>query len=579
MELIPQRFRCSLVPGDGVGGRLAVTVEVGAAGVSLVREDTRRELQVLPLASLARWDTLGTPPYVAGVALLVDGAALPGGLCSPVVGTRLSPGTGGLSENVYEVVMESDSRTGREILDTIVTTCHQVHEVRKGRVPGMEQTYVEVGHASHAHGDQVFASQHAGTYHGNGLPSLQVADDEALAKAITASWEEQDRRGPLHGSIDRLGLVQNSSSSRGSTGIFVPREDWVPDAAIDECEACSALFGIVRRKHHCRQCGHIFCDACCPKIRGSASTRERICTICSTGRLPLAFEHVEKRAAEMTSRRPDTSQDAEFAARLQAEINADVTQRPSRQGPPSNIFFPASREENVSQTIGESSWNRHAEDAIALQTGVGGYKSIEQHLCSSYTHRPSYARHQLGLQHTSLPSNTTCIVTNSPSACIGTGDRVFSHNGDASHQSQVPFSETCQIKSSSAFKHSSASLSSQDLRLQSSTFTSPQNVGIARSPVPSVISVQESATGTMSYSLGDVHEDIDPGLRDLQFGVVDVKSEVLTTTREPSIAQDAQMQAVELRNALPSTPKPSPAERRLSAIAAARARDAATESA
>ncbi|EQC25349.1 hypothetical protein, variant [Saprolegnia diclina VS20] len=37
---------------------------------------------------------------------------------------------------------------------------------------------------------------------------------------------------------------------------------WIPDAEVSLCKACGLLFDWVRRKHHCRYCGHVFCDLC-----------------------------------------------------------------------------------------------------------------------------------------------------------------------------------------------------------------------------------------------------------------------------------------------------------------------------
>ncbi|VDO97902.1 unnamed protein product [Heligmosomoides polygyrus] len=37
---------------------------------------------------------------------------------------------------------------------------------------------------------------------------------------------------------------------------------WVPDEDCEQCTACSATFTVVRRRHHCRNCGRIFCHRC-----------------------------------------------------------------------------------------------------------------------------------------------------------------------------------------------------------------------------------------------------------------------------------------------------------------------------
>ncbi|KAF0727759.1 hypothetical protein Ae201684_014274 [Aphanomyces euteiches] len=37
---------------------------------------------------------------------------------------------------------------------------------------------------------------------------------------------------------------------------------WIPDAEVSFCKSCGLLFDWVRRKHHCRYCGLVFCDEC-----------------------------------------------------------------------------------------------------------------------------------------------------------------------------------------------------------------------------------------------------------------------------------------------------------------------------
>ena len=36
-------------------------------------------------------------------------------------------------------------------------------------------------------------------------------------------------------------------------------EHWLRDEAVDKCMKCSAEFTFTERKHHCRDCGKIFC--------------------------------------------------------------------------------------------------------------------------------------------------------------------------------------------------------------------------------------------------------------------------------------------------------------------------------
>nr|KAJ0206158.1 hypothetical protein LSAT_V11C500252380 [Lactuca sativa] len=40
------------------------------------------------------------------------------------------------------------------------------------------------------------------------------------------------------------------------------KDHWVPDEASTKCTTCKTYFGAFVRRHHCRNCGDIFCDKC-----------------------------------------------------------------------------------------------------------------------------------------------------------------------------------------------------------------------------------------------------------------------------------------------------------------------------
>ena len=42
-----------------------------------------------------------------------------------------------------------------------------------------------------------------------------------------------------------------------------PKDKWQPDSSQNKCLCCSKEFKILmRRRHHCRFCGNIFCSDC-----------------------------------------------------------------------------------------------------------------------------------------------------------------------------------------------------------------------------------------------------------------------------------------------------------------------------
>lgn len=54
---------------------------------------------------------------------------------------------------------------------------------------------------------------------------------------------------------------------------------WVPDAEAPACMACSRVFTLSRRRHHCRTCGEVCCARCAPRRLAPAGTT-RICDRC-----------------------------------------------------------------------------------------------------------------------------------------------------------------------------------------------------------------------------------------------------------------------------------------------------------
>uniref|UniRef100_A0A3B4A7K2 Lateral signaling target protein 2 homolog n=1 Tax=Periophthalmus magnuspinnatus TaxID=409849 RepID=A0A3B4A7K2_9GOBI len=89
--------------------------------------------------------------------------------------------------------------------------------------------------------------------------------------------------------LEDCALCQESVSSselaaKARDGQFEDPPDWVPDEACNSCIACKAPFTVIRRKHHCRSCGKIFCSRCsshsAPLPRYGQVKPVRVCTHC-----------------------------------------------------------------------------------------------------------------------------------------------------------------------------------------------------------------------------------------------------------------------------------------------------------
>ena len=86
-------------------------------------------------------------------------------------------------------------------------------------------------------------------------------------------------------------------SRLGSVVTLFPRTPatWIPDTRVHRCFSCNLSFSIMRRKHHCRSCGRIFCSQCsshreiipsyfktyAPSNSDMATTPQRTCAKCA----------------------------------------------------------------------------------------------------------------------------------------------------------------------------------------------------------------------------------------------------------------------------------------------------------
>ncbi|KAM9289519.1 lateral signaling target protein 2 homolog [Morus bassanus] len=71
--------------------------------------------------------------------------------------------------------------------------------------------------------------------------------------------------------------------------------EWVPDSTCSQCSACRLPFTLLRRRHHCRSCGKIFCARCSPHTAALPHYGQpkpvRVCTHCYAAHLSPAPRH------------------------------------------------------------------------------------------------------------------------------------------------------------------------------------------------------------------------------------------------------------------------------------------------
>ncbi|XP_072748245.1 RUN and FYVE domain-containing protein 2 isoform X1 [Anoplolepis gracilipes] len=79
----------------------------------------------------------------------------------------------------------------------------------------------------------------------------------------------------LREAADNAQQQQQSALQEGSV-------TWANDRLVTQCKGCSREFNMTRRKHHCRNCGNIFCNACSDNttVLPNSAKPVRVCDEC-----------------------------------------------------------------------------------------------------------------------------------------------------------------------------------------------------------------------------------------------------------------------------------------------------------
>ncbi|XP_028422086.1 lateral signaling target protein 2 homolog isoform X2 [Perca flavescens] len=129
------------------------------------------------------------------------------------------------------------------------------------------------------------------TNYASDLRSILKTLFEVMATKCEEGDNDNQKKGPVLRSavLEDCALCQETISSselaaKARDGQFEDPPDWVPDEACNSCIACKAPFTVIRRKHHCRSCGKIFCSRCsshsAPLPRYGQVKPVRVCTHC-----------------------------------------------------------------------------------------------------------------------------------------------------------------------------------------------------------------------------------------------------------------------------------------------------------
>ncbi|GAQ84403.1 hypothetical protein KFL_001870250 [Klebsormidium nitens] len=99
------------------------------------------------------------------------------------------------------------------------------------------------------------------------------------------------------------------------------KQHWIPDETVTKCSSCGSTFTAFNRRHHCRNCGEVFCDSC-TKGRIALTSDEgappvRVCDRCFA-EVTHRLQNVQPAKAKAT---PHIRATEDLTKKLQAELD------------------------------------------------------------------------------------------------------------------------------------------------------------------------------------------------------------------------------------------------------------------
>ncbi|XP_025779749.1 RUN and FYVE domain-containing protein 1 [Puma concolor] len=151
------------------------------------------------------------------------------------------------------------------------------------QVEGLKKNFLGLGHPWEANRTSLCLESPRSSGEELDLPgnpgSLQVFPDDKIARHLPQRLEVPTMLVGAAAAWSKLKMEDIKEVNKALKG-----HTWLKDDEATHCKQCEKEFSISRRKHHCRNCGHIFCNTCSSNELALPSYPKpvRVCDSCHT---------------------------------------------------------------------------------------------------------------------------------------------------------------------------------------------------------------------------------------------------------------------------------------------------------
>ncbi|GAA5812251.1 hypothetical protein MFLAVUS_005701 [Mucor flavus] len=135
------------------------------------------------------------------------------------------------------------------------------------------------------------------------MPANRISQDDSRASIDFLLGSPLTKRRSIDSDTQSVATNFSISNSNSLSKILArlrgqknDKEFWMPDEQCKECYKCRKPFTLLRRKHHCRTCGQIFCGRCASHVISGKIYKQkgqfRVCNFCYAEQLLQLKENI-----------------------------------------------------------------------------------------------------------------------------------------------------------------------------------------------------------------------------------------------------------------------------------------------
>lgn len=173
---------------------------------------------------------------------------------------------------------------------SVVVTTHSNHQYLDKKCPSSVRERSS-SHSNakdqhqHSHRSSTNGPSDANVVHQNGSDGSPSPTSTTTTTIILTTNNRMHRLSMNDDSTQPTQQTQHLSSSvPRSQPMMMPPPRWVPDEEAPQCMSCGQSFTTFRRRHHCRNCGGVFCGVCsnsqAPLPKFGLNKAVRVCRNC-----------------------------------------------------------------------------------------------------------------------------------------------------------------------------------------------------------------------------------------------------------------------------------------------------------